>query len=82
MAVQHVDKIVVTVDDNRNINASIVAGSITKADLSQEVLDAIAEQYVPTPATKSKLGEVIVGSNIDVTEEVSLPQLTSHMMMR
>lgn len=62
-------QIIVTVDGNNNIGASVVPGSIAMADLAKDVKDAIqaaADNYKLPAATTSTLGGVIVGDGLSV----------------
>lgn len=59
-------QIIVAVETDGTIKASIVPASIKLADLAQEVIDAIGEQYVLTAATTTALGGVIVGDGLSV----------------
>lgn len=60
------EQIIVAVDTDGTIKASVVPESIKLADLAQEVIDAIGEQYTLTAATTTALGGVIVGDGLSV----------------
>lgn len=60
------EQIIVAVENDGTIKASIVPASIKLADLAQEVIDAIGEQYVLPAATTTALGGVIVGDGLGV----------------
>lgn len=60
------ENVVITVADNGEIQATLVDKSIKMSQLSDEVTQAIAEQFVLEAATASKLGGVKIGAGIDV----------------
>ena len=60
------ENIVVTVGPDGAIGATLVDKSIKMSQLSKEVTDAIAEQFVLEAATASALGGVKIGAGIDV----------------
>lgn len=60
------EQVVVTVDGEGKIGATLVDGSINMAQLSKEVVDAIGEQFELEAATATALGGVKVGSGIAV----------------
>ena len=61
------ENIVITVDQDGSIKGTLVDKSIKMSQLSKEVTDAIAEQFVLTAATASNLGGVKIGAGIAVT---------------
>ncbi|MCM1225077.1 MAG: hypothetical protein NC548_62565 [Lachnospiraceae bacterium] len=63
------DQIIVAVNAAGEIAASIVPKSINLADLSDEVIEAIGEEYVLKAATTTALGGVVVGAGLNVTAD-------------
>lgn len=60
------ENVVIAVDDDGTIKATLVDKSIKMSQLSDDVITAIGEQFILEAATSSNLGGVKIGTGIDV----------------